>query len=420
MYCGREQKLMRGVRRLSASTPDRYLPWALLGGIGWFFVYADRAVLSPLLSTFGMQFHVGPGQLGLISSAFFLTYTLVQIPAGHLADRISPRALLGIGYIGFGTFIALTSAAFSYLGLLVLTAMAGAFQGSYYPTQFAVTARRIPAAALPVANAVITSGMGAGIAGGYLVAAVLAPHDWRIAVWVLGLLTIAVGVWLYLVTPSDVARSAGREPKARVLWNRRFVLLLAMNFCSLYPFFFLLAWLPFDISRQLDLHGLTLGALAALPTVVAIPATILWSRGAASRRLRRIRLLLAASALALLAMALPSGLPLLVAALVVYGSSGKLVLDPLLLSEVAQSLQGEQYGRAYGTLNFVGMLASVTAPALGGLLVQQFGNFSLAFVVAALMPALGFALSLALGPPGQVGPSPGTKRPTVAALGGGT
>lgn len=404
---------------MSALRQDRYLPWALLGGLGWFFVYADRAVLSPLLHAFALQFHVGPSQLGLISSAFFLTYTAVQIPAGHLADRISPRALLGVGYIGFGIFIALTGTAGSYAVLLGLSALAGGFQGAYYPTQFAVTARRIPARALPFANAVITAGMGAGIAGGYLVAAMVAPSDWRAPVWILGLLTVAVGIALYLATPPGVQRPAhAAVARAEVPSTRRLVALLAINFCSLYPFFFLLAWLPYDLGQQQALHGVWLGLASSLPTLVAIPATILWSRGATRGRLRRMRLLLAMAALSLLAMALVNGIWPLLLALVLYGLSGKLVLDPMILSEVAQSLQGEQYGRAYGTLNFVGMLASVAAPALSGVLMEHFGTFSAAFIVAALLLIMALVLSLALTDPAQVGPSDRTKRSRVAAKGG--
>ncbi len=396
---------------------DRYLPWALLGGLGWFFVYADRAVLSPLLHAFGVQFHVGPSALGLISSVFFLTYTAVQIPAGHLADRVSPRTVLGVGYIGFGVFIALTGAAGSYAALLILSALAGVFQGVYYPTQFAVTARRIPAKALSVANAVITAGMGAGIAGGYLVAALLAPSDWRIPVLVLGLLTVLVGVWLFLVTPGDVQRQPAAGTGHR-RFGRRFGLLLAINFCSLYPFFFLLAWLPYDLGQGQGLHGVWLGLAASLPTLVAIPATILWSRAGAEGRVRRMRALLAIAAVALLAMGLLGHVWPLLLGLVVYGVTGKLVLDPMILSEVAQSLGGEQYGRAYGTLNFVGMMSSVVAPALSGVLVQRFGSFSLAFAVAAAMLVIALVLTLGLAAPGQAGGVPGKEPPRLAAQGG--
>ena len=388
----------------------RWLPWALLGALGWLFVYADRAVLSPLLREFGRLFHVGPTALGLLSTAFFLTYTAVQIPAGRLADRISPRTLLGIGYLGFGLFIALTAFSPGYDGVLACSALAGLFQGVYYPTQFAVTARRIPAGVLPLANAVITSGMGAGIALGYIVASGLGQASWQTPVWVLGVLTMGIGVVLYLITPKDVRRGDGTAapaapvepaaPDARRSGRSRFALLLALNFCSLYAFFFLLAWLPYALAGMVPWHGLQLGAAAAWPTIVALPATILWSargpQGAARLRRMRLLLLLAGAALALVGFA-RSPLVLL-ALLTLYGVTGKLTLDPLILSEVTASLGEEGYGQAFGLLNFVGMLASVVAPTLSGLLIQHYGGFSAAALVAAVIVLAGLALTAWLRP----------------------
>ncbi|MDA8347170.1 MAG: MFS transporter [Thermaerobacter sp.] len=387
----------------------RWLPWALLGALGWLFVYADRAVLSPLLRDFGRLFHVGPAALGLLSTAFFLTYTAVQIPAGRLADRISPRLLLGIGYVGFGVFVALTALSSGYYGVLAFSALAGLFQGVYYPTQFAVTARRIPPHMLPLANAVITSGMGAGIALGYLVATVLGQGAWQTPVWVLGVLTIGVGVVLYVATPKDVRRPgataapAPAAPAARAArgGGRRFALLLALNFCSLYAFFFLLAWLPYVLAGILPWHGLALGAAAAWPTIVALPATILWSmRGPqGAPRLRRMRLLLLVAGISLSLLGVAQSSPiLLLMLLTLYGITGKLVLDPLILSEVTASLGEESYGQAFGMLNFVGMMASVVAPTLSGYLIEHFGGFPAAAAVAAVLVLAGLAITMWLRP----------------------
>lgn len=384
--------------------PDRdlrWLPWALLGALGWLFVYADRAVLSPLLRDLGNVFHVGPAALGLLSTAFFLTYTVVQIPAGRLADRISPRTLLGAGYVGFGVFIALTALSPNYFSLLGFSALAGLFQGVYYPTQFAVTARRIPQHMLGLANAVITSGMGAGIVLGYVVASGLGQAAWQTPVWVLGVLTILVGAVLFVVTPKD-ARPPGairRDPEpART--GKRFAMLLALNFCSLYAFFFLLAWLPYELSGISSLHGLGLGLASAWPTLVALPATILFSlrSGDQAARSRRMRFLLLVSALSLACLTFVHAVVPLLMLLTLYGVTGKLVLDPLLLSEVTASLGEERYGQAFGLLNFIGMMASVVAPALSGFLIQHLGGFPAAFGVAAALLVAGLALASALRP----------------------
>ncbi len=387
--------------------PDRdlrWLPWALLGAAGWLFVYADRAVLSPLLRDFGQLFHVGPAALGLLSTAFFLTYTAVQIPAGRLADRVSPRTLLGVGYIGFGVFIALTALAPNYLSLLAFSALAGLFQGFYYPTQFAVTARRIPQRNLPLANAVITAGMGAGIALGYLVATGLGRSSWQTPVWLLGALTVLVGAVLYMATPRDVRTSrapVGSVPQSPPsMGRRRFALLLALNFCSLYAFFFLLAWLPYTLAGLVPWRGLALGAAAAWPTIVALPATILWSaRGpAGAQRLRKIRGLLAAAGISLALLGAAHNPAVILLLLTVYGGTGKLVLDPLILSEVTSSLPEAGYGQAFGLLNFVGMLASVVAPALSGYLIGRTGGFAAASAVAAAFVFAGLLITAWLRP----------------------
>lgn len=318
----------------------------------------------------------------------------MQIPAGRLADRISARLLLGVGYIGFGLLTALTGFAPSYAALLAVTALAGLAQGVYYPTQFAVTARRIPESERPMMNAVITSGMGLGIAVGYLLAAALGGMAWQIPVWILGACTVVVGVVLTWAAPSRPLRAAGRA--ARV--DMRLLRLLLLNFCSLYGFFFLLSWLPYYLHGAAHLSGGWLGLVAGWPMVVAVPATILLGRGAVGGlRLRRMRILLvlAASCFVLLPMA-GAGLAAVLAVLTLYGLAGKLTLDPLILSEVASGLQPDQFGQAFGVLNFVGMLASVAAPALTGVLVAATGSFTPAFLVAALLLILGLGLTFGL------------------------
>ncbi len=376
------------------------LPWAFLGALGWLFVYADRAVLSPLLATFGRLFHVGPAQLGLVSTVFFLTYTAMQLPAGRLADRYSPRLVLGLGYIGFGACVALSALSPSYLFLLACTALAGLLQGTYYPTQFAVTARRIAPAGLALANAVITAGMGIGIAVGYLVAAAWGAGGWQRPVWLLGLLTVALGLVLWRATPWDL-RPPRDRPAAPPPWRGAFGRLLVVNFCSLYAFFFLLAWLPYLLAHSVHLAGWSLGALSAWPTLLAVPATVLVSRATSGTarvpRMRRL-LLAAASGVALLPWA--GGLVPALLGLTLYGVSGKLVLDPLILSETAAAVDSPGYGQAFGRLNFVGMLAAVAAPGLSGWLVERTGGFAAPCAVAAALLLAGWWIARRLKAPG--------------------
>ena len=77
-------------RRLLPVSGKRPGPVAVtvLFSLGWVFMYADRNILSPVMSVIQDQWGLNRGQLGLMSTVFFLTYALMQIPTGYLADRI--------------------------------------------------------------------------------------------------------------------------------------------------------------------------------------------------------------------------------------------------------------------------------------------------------------------------------------------
>src|SRR5205823_14010498 len=55
--------------------------------------YFDRQTLSYALPLLATDFHLSPFQLGVLSSAFFWSYALMQIPLGLCADRFNLRWL---------------------------------------------------------------------------------------------------------------------------------------------------------------------------------------------------------------------------------------------------------------------------------------------------------------------------------------
>ena len=54
--------------------------------LGWVVLYSDRSILNPLMGVVSQEYHLSNTELGLLTSVFFLTYTIVQIPSGFLAD----------------------------------------------------------------------------------------------------------------------------------------------------------------------------------------------------------------------------------------------------------------------------------------------------------------------------------------------
>jgi len=61
---------------------------------GWVTNYMVRSSLSPLLIPILQEFKLTYTQAGILATAFFYAYTFMQLPAGHLGDRLGRKVVL--------------------------------------------------------------------------------------------------------------------------------------------------------------------------------------------------------------------------------------------------------------------------------------------------------------------------------------
>jgi MFS family permease len=90
-----------------------YLLW-LIASFFAFFQFFLQTATSILSIEWVRDFHLNKVELSNLSSAFFYTYTLMQIPAGILFDRYSPRYLLTCALLILTVGILLLSSTSSY------------------------------------------------------------------------------------------------------------------------------------------------------------------------------------------------------------------------------------------------------------------------------------------------------------------
>ncbi len=391
--------------------------WQLLLGVfflGWIFMYADRTVLSPALPAIGAEWRLNTAQLGLISSLFFLLYAAMQIPTGFLADRFGRKLLLVPGYLLFGVTTVFSAFAPSYGVFLLLGALSGAGQGTYYPTQFSLSSEAIPQRVRGLGSAIINSGQAFGISLGFVVASVVAfdlRAGWRAPFAILGCATVVAGLVLWLCVrehppaadadatdasgvgnvPAESPLAAPSGAGTRVLFSRDMVLAYAVMFCSLYGFFVVLTWLPAYLQTARHTPASQTGIVSSLVPWASIPGALAISLLSDRLRQRRIfaMLLLPLAALALLAIPLTQTRAELYAVLVLYGLVGKLALDPLMVAFVADRVPRAAYSRAYAFFNFAGMSSSILAPYLTGLLASHTGTLVTGFYLAAALLVAG-------------------------------
>lgn len=71
----------------------------VVAGLMWFAIainYIDRTVLSVAAPELIKEFSLTPEMMGIVLSAFFWSYALLQIPAGWVADKFGQKMGLGI------------------------------------------------------------------------------------------------------------------------------------------------------------------------------------------------------------------------------------------------------------------------------------------------------------------------------------
>ena len=175
-----------------------FLPFAC----GYFLSYLYRstnAVLAPYLSS---DLNLNAEQLGLITSAYFLTFGLFQLPLGVLLDKYGARkvqsilfliAAIGAILFSLGNDVWSLVTARGLIGLGVSGALMAAFKA------FAVW---FPKERLPLLIGLFMSagGMGAIVASTPLEMA-LQITDWRGVYLFIGIITIFVGVLIFFIVP---------------------------------------------------------------------------------------------------------------------------------------------------------------------------------------------------------------------------
>ncbi|MBI4337677.1 MAG: MFS transporter [Chloroflexi bacterium] len=369
--------------------------------LGWTVIYLDRTILYPLLPVIGEEFGLSGAQRGAIASTYFAVYVALQVPSGVIGDRIGLKRVLVAMYLiaGIGV-LAVGSLSASYPVLLVFIALHAFGAGAYYSTSYGITVSTVPASRRGISAAIVTSGMAAGLALGLVLGGVLFElwQAWRVPFRVMAVPTMAMALLFIAVIPARTkapprAKGSGL---ATVLANRDLIALSMVGFFATWSQWVVLTWAPSFLynERGLDLKQSGLyTAVVALPTIVGALA---WGR--LSDRVGRRRVfvaLLPVCALALVGIGLVHGRLGLMASLGLFGLTGALSLNPLMVSwagDLALHSSRATIGTAIAVMNAFGIASSIVAPIVSGRLLDLTGSLESAFFLAAGFSLVAFLL----------------------------
>lgn len=171
----------------------------------------DRVTIAIAMPTISKEFSLEPAMQGLILSAFFWSYAVLQIPAGWLIDRFGPRALITGATVGWGFFQAIAGMATGGVSLLISRIGLGAAEAPLFPAGAKLNSSWLSPRERGRGAVLVDSGapLGAAFGGAIIAWLILTLGSWRSAFVVAGIATMALGALAYWYLRDDPARHSG-------------------------------------------------------------------------------------------------------------------------------------------------------------------------------------------------------------------
>src|SRR5262245_46841230 len=239
--------------------------------------YFDRQTLSYALPILAVDFNLDPFQQGVLSSAFFWSYALMQIPMGFVADRVNLRWLYAGAFALWSLAQGLTGFAGSVAMLLGCRMLLGIGESIYLVGGTKVVSLLFPLSQRGLPCGLFDAGTRTGLVlEGLTIGWLLQTFGWRTTFAMVG---FAALIWLapwFLATPAQMRDNSLGDKRPRFTWaqfaallgNRDLLGVLLGFFCFDYFWYLLLTWLPSYLVNVRKLTVLTAGLYASLPFCV--------------------------------------------------------------------------------------------------------------------------------------------------------
>src|SRR5258708_1606933 len=264
----------------------------LLGG-GILVSYFDRINLSVASPQLQQEFGLSPAEMGLLFSAFFWTYALLQIPVGMILDRFGVKTIGRWGAFLWGLASTITSFATGFQSVLTARALLGLAEAPGFPVSSKATGYWFPRKERAMATAIFDAAAKfSNVIGVPLVAFAVVKWGWR---WGFGLTAVLSFIYfsffyLFYRNPSQDTRlteieyrymkDRGGVPEERssgsvlgmlsylLKQSKRWGLLLGFAAYG-YVFYLFLTWLPGYLVQTMHMSIIQSAGYATIPLPVA-------------------------------------------------------------------------------------------------------------------------------------------------------
>ena len=398
--------------------------WVIGGllGVGVLVNYLDRINLSVAAPQLKAEFHLSSGEVGLLFSAFFWSYALLQIPAGLILDRF------GVTRVGrWGAFLwSIASGAVAlcsgFGGIFVARMLLGVAEAPGFPGSAKATGYWFPRQERSFATSLFDAAAKfSNVIGVPLVAFVTVGCGWR---WGFGLTAILSFLyflafyWIYRDPSADKKLSkaehdyileGGATPEGEPRANARHLLVyllrqpkvwgLSLGFAAYgYSFYLFLTWLPGYLVETMHMGIIKSAGYAAIPWACATVSDILVGgflvdrlivAGLDETKVRKSVLIIGMLFGLAVFGATRTTNPGWAIMWISIALSGLAASAPIGWSIPSLIAPPGGTGTIGGIMNFINNMMGVVAPIVTGLIVGSTDNFSGAFLVAGVVILVG-------------------------------
>jgi MFS transporter, ACS family, D-galactonate transporter len=395
-------------------SPARLWSVVVLLCLGMVIAYIDRTALSVAIAVpeFRDFFGLTNSQRGLMNSAFFWSYALLQVPAGWMVDRVGVKYPYAASFLFWSVISACTGFARTVTQLFVVRLLLGIGEATVAPASLRWIRMNVEEKQRGFAMGIYMAGTKIGPAIGAPIAAFLiAGYGWRAMFYMTGLVSLMWLVpWLLLVKrdePRPVDRAAAAKPdvpflhvfKGTAIWG-----ILIGTFCYSCYLYFCITWLPAYFKDQRHLP-LGLMGLYTMFSFIGMAATTILSGWVADRLIARggdpvkVRKWFTITGLMLAATEVfGAGAVSVEVALFfsIFSLAGLGIATANYWALTQTVVPGAAIGRIGGLQNMASNLAGVAAPILTGWLIDATGTYEAPMQAIAILLMLGAASYAAL------------------------
>ncbi|WP_051342946.1 MFS transporter [Pseudonocardia spinosispora] len=380
--------------------------------------YIDRVNLSVAAPVLTKEFHTNAAVMGLLLSSFTWTYTLLNVPAGMIVDRVKTRVVYSAALLIWSVCSFLTALVNSIGALFGPRLLLGIGEAPFAPAAIRTLSDWLPKSERGMGGSMFISGVALGSAiGPPALAWLVSEHGWRSCFIASGVLSLLVAVIWYLwyrhpmedsklsdtereliLADQEPYQQEGRAPWGVIVRQRDIWAITSGYFCLLYILYTFITWVPSYLVQDRHMTILKSGFATSIPWICAFLVGILAGRasdialrrGVSTLNARKIVLVSGmVAALAILGTAFASSATVAIICLSI-STSGIIFANGAVWAatqDVVRSLNLS--GSATGFVNALGNIGGILGPIVTGALAYATDSFVVPLVVAAGLALVG-------------------------------